>query len=122
VKLGRGIEALDGASGRSRSSISPASRSCARRGGGRAFANWTKDYRDRRRLNRQSALLANFEAVVLTFLQPAATVLVLLIAWQSMKDPGRAITTGTFVAFHAAMFALLGACARSSPPGSTSST
>jgi hypothetical protein len=44
----------------------------------------------------------------MSFLQPAATILVLLLAWQMMAEPGRGITTGTFVAFHAAMFALLG--------------
>jgi len=109
VKLGRRIEALDGRIGSlSFEYLSGIAKLRAGAAEGRAFANWTKDYRDRRALNRQSALLANFEAVVLTFLQPAATVLVLLIAWHSMKDPARAITTGTFVAFHAAMFALLG--------------
>src|SRR5207244_4261751 len=67
----------------------------------------------RRALNRAGALLANLETVVMSFLQPAATVLVLFLAWRLSQaaagDVQRgAISAGTFVAFHAALFALLG--------------
>ena len=109
VQLGRTIEALDGRIGSlSFEYLSGIAKLRAGAAEGRAFANWTKDYRERRVINRKSALLANFEAVVMSFLQPAATILVLLLAWRLMAEPGKGITTGTFVAFHAAMFALLG--------------
>ncbi len=109
VTLGRRIEALDGRIGSlSFEYLSGIAKLRAGAAEGRAFANWTRDYGERRKLNRKSALLANFESVVLTFLQPAATVLVLLLAWRLAQNPGGGVTTGTFVAFHAAMFALLG--------------
>ena len=114
VKLGRQIEALDGRIGSlSFEYLSGIAKLRAGAAEGRAFANWTRDYGERRKLNRASALLANFETVVMTFLQPAATVLVLFLAWQLAQSPagGAArggLSTGSFVAFHAALFALLG--------------
>ncbi len=114
VKLGRRIEALDGRIGSlSFEYLSGIAKLRASAAEGRAFANWTRDYRERRKLNRASALLANFETVVMTFLQPAATVLVLFLAWQLAQSPAggaarSGLSTGTFVAFHAALFALLG--------------
>ncbi len=114
VKLGRRIEALDGRIGSlSFEYLSGIAKLRAGAAEARAFANWSTVYRERRGLNRASALLANFETVVMSFLQPAATVLVLFLAWQLAQSPaGTAarggISTGVFVAFHAALFALLG--------------
>jgi ATP-binding cassette subfamily C protein len=108
VRLGRRIEALDGRiGGLSFEYLSGIAKLRAAAAEGRAFANWSAAYRERRGVNRASAMLANFEAVVMTFLQPAATVLVLFLAWRMMQSP-MGITTGVFVAFHAALFALIG--------------
>src|SRR5262249_21542010 len=52
------------------------------------------------------ALLAMIESVSCSVLQPAATIVVLYLAWQLMPTSG--MSTGEFVAFHAALFALLG--------------
>jgi ATP-binding cassette subfamily C protein len=83
VRLGRRIEALDGRVGSlSFEFLTGIAKLRAAAAEGRAFANWSRLYRERRALNYSSASLANFEAVVMTFLQPAATVLVLFLAWQ----------------------------------------
>jgi ATP-binding cassette subfamily C protein len=72
----------------------------------RAFARWYGRYDAFRDAGRTGARLANWETVALGVLQPAATALVLYLAW---RMSGRmALTTGDFVAFHAAMFAMLG--------------
>src|SRR6185503_5009516 len=47
-----------------------------------------------------------WEAVALNLLQPLATALVLAMAWRLRPTSG--MTTGDFVAFHAALFSLLG--------------
>jgi ATP-binding cassette subfamily C protein len=72
----------------------------------RAFAQWYVKYNEFRDANRESALLSNREAVALSLLQPAATLVVLALAWR--LSASATLTTGTFVAFHAALFALLG--------------
>jgi NHLM bacteriocin system ABC transporter ATP-binding protein len=109
VRLGRRIEALDGRIGSlSFEYLSGIAKLRAGAAEARAFGNWTRDYRERREVNRKSAMLANFESVVLGFLQPAAIVLVLLVTWQLLTKPGAGVSTGGFVAFNAAMFALLG--------------
>jgi ATP-binding cassette subfamily C protein len=72
----------------------------------RAFAKWYARYDEFRDLNRVSAKLSNWESVALNLLQPAATILVLWLAWR--LAPTSRMTTGDFVAFHAALFALLG--------------
>jgi len=72
----------------------------------RAFRQWYAKYDEFRDLNRASTKLSNWESVALNLLQPAATILVLWMAWRLM--PGAGMTTGDFVAFHAALFALLG--------------
>ena len=114
VRLGRRIEALDGRVGSlSFEFLTGIAKLRAAAAEGRAFANWSRLYRERRALTYSSASLANFETVVMSFLQPAATVLVLFLAWQlSQSSAGAnargALTTGTFVAFHAALFSLLG--------------
>jgi ATP-binding cassette subfamily C protein len=109
VKLGRRIEALDGRiSALSFEYLSGIAKLRAGAAEARAFERWAAAYRERRVFNRSSAYLANFETVVMSFLQPAATVLVLLVAWQLAQSPRGGISTGTFVAFHAALFSLLG--------------
>ncbi len=72
----------------------------------RAFREWYEKYDRFRDLNRVSARLANWESVALNVLQPAATILVLYLAWR--LAPTSKMSTGDFVAFHAALFALLG--------------
>ena len=73
----------------------------------RAFEQWYARYHHFRNLNRVSARLTNWESVALNLLQPAATILVLFLAWR--LAPTSNMSTGDFVAFHAALFALLGA-------------
>ncbi len=72
----------------------------------RAFREWYAKYHHFRDLNRVSARLTNWESVALNLLQPAATILVLFLAWR--LAPTSNMSTGDFVAFHAALFALLG--------------
>jgi ATP-binding cassette subfamily C protein len=72
----------------------------------RAFRNWYAKYDEFRDLNRVSARLTNWESVALNLLTPAATILVLWLAWR--LAPTSRMSTGDFVAFHAALFALLG--------------
>jgi ATP-binding cassette subfamily C protein len=72
----------------------------------RALERWYARYDEFRSLNGVSARLANWESVALNLLQPGATVLVLWLAWRlSATMP---LSTGDFVAFHAALFSLLG--------------
>ncbi|HEX5130788.1 MAG TPA: ATP-binding cassette domain-containing protein, partial [Usitatibacter sp.] len=75
---------------------------------GRAFEQWYAKYDAYRDANRASTVLANHETVALSLLQPAATILVLWLAWKLAADSATRLTTGDFVAFHAALFALLG--------------
>jgi NHLM bacteriocin system ABC transporter ATP-binding protein len=73
----------------------------------RAFRRWRTLYNDFRDANGDAARLENRELVAVSLLMPAATMLVLWLAW---KLPGpSSFTTGDFVAFHAALFGLLGA-------------
>ncbi len=72
----------------------------------RAFREWYAKYDHFRDLNRASTRLSNWESVALNVLQPAATIVVLYLAWRLAPTSG--MTTGDFVAFHAALFALLG--------------
>ncbi len=75
----------------------------------RVYREWRARYVAFRDANTESARLSNYETVALSLLQPAATLLILALAWQlALTNPG-ALTTGSFVAFHAALFALLGA-------------
>jgi ATP-binding cassette subfamily C protein len=72
----------------------------------RVLERWYARYDEFRSLNGVSARLANWESVALNLLQPAATLLVLWLAWRlSASSP---LSTGDFVAFHAALFSLLG--------------
>ena len=72
----------------------------------RAFEQWYAKYDAFRNAGRESARLSNAEAVALSLLHPAATLLVLALAWRG--GAGVALSTGDFVAFHAALFGLLG--------------
>jgi ATP-binding cassette subfamily C protein len=72
----------------------------------RAFERWSARYDAFRTAATQGARLANRETIVLGVLQPAGTAVVLYLAWRLGSAGG--FTTGDFVAFHAAMFAMLG--------------
>ena len=72
----------------------------------RAFDQWYAKYDAFRRTVGRSVRLSNWEAVALNLLQPLATALVLAMAWRLRPTSG--MTTGDFVAFHAALFSLLG--------------
>jgi NHLM bacteriocin system ABC transporter ATP-binding protein len=72
----------------------------------RAFQQWYAKYHEFRNLNGVSARLSNWESVALNLLTPAATILILWMAWR--LAPTSRMSTGDFVAFHAALFALLG--------------
>ena len=72
----------------------------------RTFERWYARYDEFRRSNFDSARLSNYESVALSLLQPLATILVLALAWQ--VGASSRLSTGDFVAFHAAMLSLLG--------------
>ncbi|HUP97362.1 MAG TPA: ATP-binding cassette domain-containing protein [Usitatibacter sp.] len=73
----------------------------------RVYERWYAKYHEFRNANGDSARLSNYESIALSLLQPAATILVLALAWKLAASSGR-MTTGDFVAFHAALLALLG--------------
>ena len=73
----------------------------------RAFERWRRTYGDFRDANGDAARLENREGVAMSALMPAATMLVLWMAWRMPRDA--ALTTGDFIAFHTALFGLLGA-------------
>jgi ATP-binding cassette subfamily C protein len=73
----------------------------------RVYRRWYAKYDEFRNANGDSARLSNYESIALSLLQPAATILVLALAWKLAAGNGR-MTTGDFVAFHAALLALLG--------------
>ena len=108
LKIGPRIEALDGRLSAMTFEIFagiPKLRAAAAEP--RVYARWYAKYHEFRNANGDSAKLSNYESVALSLLQPAATVLVLALAWQLSAANGR-MTTGDFVAFHAALLALLG--------------
>jgi ATP-binding cassette subfamily C protein len=107
LKLGPRIEALDGQLGALTFEIfAGISKLRASAAEPRAFARWYAKYDSFRNATRESARLENWETVALSLLQPAATILILWLAWRLAS---RAVmSTGDFVAFHAAMFGLLG--------------
>ena len=75
----------------------------------RVLNAWYSRYDEFREANTASARLSNYETVAMSVLQPAASLLVLALAWQLSTSTEHALTTGRFVAFHAALFALLAA-------------
>ncbi|MBC8021495.1 MAG: ATP-binding cassette domain-containing protein [Burkholderiales bacterium] len=107
LKVGPRIEAMDGKLGAMQFEIfSGIAKLRAAAAEPRAFKQWYAKYDAFRTLNGVSARLANWESVALNLLQPAATVIVLYMAWRLAPTSG--MTTGEFVAFHAALFGLLG--------------
>jgi NHLM bacteriocin system ABC transporter ATP-binding protein len=107
LRVGPRIEAMDGKLGAMQFEIfSGISKLRAAAAEPRAFRQWYAKYDAFRSLNGVAARLSNWESVALNLLQPAATVIVLYLAWRLAPTSG--MTTGQFVAFHAALFALLG--------------
>ena len=107
LRIGPRIEALDGKLGAMTFELfAGIAKLRAAAAEGRIFREWYRKYDAFRDANREAALLSNREAVALSLLYPAATVLVLALAWK--LSPTQAMTTGEFVAFHGAMFSLLG--------------
>ncbi len=107
LRVGPKIEAMDGRLSAMQFEIfSGISKLRAAAAEPRAFREWYAKYHHFRNLNGVSARLTNWESVALNLLQPAATILVLYLAWR--LAPTSRMTTGDFVAFHAALFALLG--------------
>lgn len=107
LKLGPRIEALDGSlNALTYELFAGIAKLRAGAAEPRAFQRWYAKYDEFRNAAGDSAKLANWETVALSLLQPAATILVLYLAWR--LSSGRAMTIGDFVAFHAALFGLLG--------------
>jgi len=107
LKLGAQLEALDGKLRATEFELlAGISKLRAAAAEPRAFDRWYAKYDAFRTTNTRSVRLSNWEAVILNLLQPAATVLVLAMAWRLRPTSG--MTTGDFVAFHAALFSLLG--------------
>jgi ATP-binding cassette subfamily C protein len=110
VKVGRRIEAADGKlSSLTYETFAGIAKLRAAAAESRAFLQWQRRYREFRALNRESAHLSNLETAMLAVLQPAAATLVLWLAWRLALEPAaKPLSVGEYVAFQAAMFALLG--------------
>jgi ATP-binding cassette subfamily C protein len=107
LAIGPRIEALDGKLGAMTFELfAGIAKLRAAAAEGRIFREWYRKYDAFRDANREAALLSNREAVALSLLYPAATILVLALAWRG--SAAQTLSTGEFVAFHGAMFALLG--------------
>jgi len=107
LRIGSQIEALDGKLRANEFEIlAGIAKLRAGAAEGRAFDQWYAKYDAFRRTVGRSVRLSNWEAVALNLLQPLATALVLAMAWRLRPTSG--MTTGDFVAFHAALFSLLG--------------
>ncbi len=107
LRVGPQLEAMDGKLSAMQFEVFSAIaklRACAAEP--RVLERWYVRYDEFRRLNGVGARLANWESVGLNLLQPAATILVLWLAWR-LADTSP-LSTGHFVAFHAALFSLLG--------------
>ncbi len=79
----------------------------------RAFVNWTDRFINLRRLHVRSESLANAETLVLNILLPAMLLIVYYTASRASGSDGNGghfatFTTGDFIAFNAALFALVG--------------
>jgi ABC-type bacteriocin/lantibiotic exporter with double-glycine peptidase domain len=107
LRIGPRIEALDGKlSAMTFEMFGGIAKLRAAAAESRVFAQWSRRYEEFREATAASARFANREAVALSLLYPSATLLVLTLAWR--LPPAKTLSTGDFVAFHAAMFALLG--------------
>jgi len=112
LRLGRQIEALDGKlNGLSVEYLTGVAKLRAAAAESRAYANYFVDYEALRGLNRRSTKLANLEMVAISLLFPASAILLYDLAWRLDLGAirGTALSTGQFVAFQAALFAVLGA-------------
>jgi NHLM bacteriocin system ABC transporter ATP-binding protein len=108
LRIGARIEALDGQLGAFTYELFAGIPKLRAAGAeARAFERWYARYDAFRVATRTGSRLANGETVALGVLQPLATIAVLAIAWRLTRGAG--LSTGTFVAFHAAMLAFLGA-------------
>jgi ATP-binding cassette subfamily C protein len=108
LRVGPRIEALDGSLGAFTYELFAGIAKLRAAGAEpRAFERWYARYDAFRDASRAGTRIANWETVALGVLQPAATIVVLALAWQISRSSH--LTTGSFVAFHAAMFAMLGA-------------
>ena len=109
LRIGPRIEALDGRlSAMTFEIFAGISKLRAAAAEPRVLARWYERYEAYRAANRESAVLNNYETVALSLLQPAATILVLWLAWKLSGQSATRLSTGDFVAFHSALFALLG--------------
>jgi len=109
LRIGPRIEALDGKlSAMTFEVFAGISKLRAAAAEPRVLSRWYERYDAFRAANRESAVLANYETVALSLLQPAATILVLWLAWKLAGQSATRLSTGDFVAFHTALFALLG--------------
>lgn len=107
LKIGPRIEALDGRlSAQTFEIFAGISKLRASAAESRVFSHWYARYHEFRDANGDSTRLSNYEMVAMSMLQPAATVLVLALAWKLASSSS--MTTGTFIAFHAALLSLLG--------------
>jgi ATP-binding cassette subfamily C protein len=75
---------------------------------GRAFSRWRERHTQFRDADAVGARIANRETIALSLVGPLATALALALAWRFSGGPG-ALTAGEFVAFHTALFGVLGA-------------
>jgi ATP-binding cassette subfamily C protein len=108
LKLGRRIEALDGRmNGLAVEYLAGIAKLRAAAAEGRAYANYFVAYDELRALNRRSTMLVNVESVAMGLLQPAAAIVVFYLAWTFATRGDRTLSTGDFIAFQAALFALL---------------
>ncbi len=107
MRLGGTIEALDGRLAAATFELfGGIAKLRAAAAEGRAFARWSRRYAQFREASLASARLSNWETVLWSLAPALATVLVLAAAWRVV--PSGRVTAGTFVAFHTALFALLG--------------
>ena len=73
----------------------------------RAFERWRGRYGEFRAADMQGARIANRETVWMSLVPPLATALALFLAWR-ISGGAHPLSAGRFVAFHAALFAMLG--------------
>ncbi len=78
----------------------------------RAFVNWTDRFINLRRLHVRSEALANAEGLLLNILLPMMMLIVYFNAASAVREAGgisaSPFSTGDFIAFNAALFALVG--------------
>jgi ATP-binding cassette subfamily C protein len=109
MRIGARIEALDGRLGAFTYELfAGVAKVRAAAAEDRAFERWHARYAELRAADLDGARIANRETVWMSLAPPLATALALFLAWRISGGPN-ALTAGEFVAFHAALFALLAA-------------